>query len=87
MLYTGADTGFIAQNVYLFCASEGLAVSGAGQRRATRTRKTDEAPPQPENHPGTDRGYAKVREEPTVKSILVCSETFPDKGRLLLGVE
>jgi SagB-type dehydrogenase family enzyme len=24
-LYTGADTGFIAQNVYLFCASEGLA--------------------------------------------------------------
>jgi len=25
-LYTGADTGFIAQNVYLFCASEGLAV-------------------------------------------------------------
>jgi len=26
LLYTGADTGFIAQNVYLFCASEGLAV-------------------------------------------------------------
>jgi SagB-type dehydrogenase family enzyme len=25
-LYTAADTGFIAQNVYLFCASEGLAV-------------------------------------------------------------
>lgn len=25
-LYTGADAGFIAQNVYLFCASEGLAV-------------------------------------------------------------
>lgn len=24
-LYTGADTGFISQNVYLFCASEGLA--------------------------------------------------------------
>ncbi len=24
--YTGADVGFIAQNVYLFCASEGLAV-------------------------------------------------------------
>ena len=23
--YTGADTGFIAQNVYLYCASEGLA--------------------------------------------------------------
>ena len=24
--YTGADTAFLAQNVYLFCASEGLAV-------------------------------------------------------------
>jgi SagB-type dehydrogenase family enzyme len=24
-LYTAADTGFIAQNIYLFCASEGLA--------------------------------------------------------------
>jgi SagB-type dehydrogenase family enzyme len=26
LLFTAADTGFIAQNVYLFCASEGLAV-------------------------------------------------------------
>lgn len=26
MLWGGADIGFIAQNVYLFCASEGLAV-------------------------------------------------------------
>ena len=26
IIYTAADTGFIAQNVYLFCASEGLAV-------------------------------------------------------------
>jgi nitroreductase len=25
-LYVGADTGFIAQNVYLYCASEGLSV-------------------------------------------------------------
>ena len=24
-LYSSADTGFIAQNVYLYCASEGLA--------------------------------------------------------------
>ena len=24
-MYVAADTGFIAQNVYLFCASEGLA--------------------------------------------------------------
>ena len=25
LLYAGADTGFISQNIYLFCASEGLA--------------------------------------------------------------
>ena len=35
-LYAGADTGFIAQNVYLFCASEGLAtvVRGSVNREA-----------------------------------------------------
>lgn len=35
-LYAGADTGFIAQNVYLFCASEGLAtvVRGSVDRKA-----------------------------------------------------
>ena len=35
-LYCGADTGFISQNVYLFCASEGLAtvVHGAINRPA-----------------------------------------------------
>lgn len=35
-LYTGVDTGFIAQNVYLFCASEGLAtvVRGSLDRKA-----------------------------------------------------
>lgn len=35
-LYAGADTGFIAQNVYLFCASEGLAtvVRGSVDREA-----------------------------------------------------
>jgi len=34
-LYAGADTGFIAQNVYLFCASEGLAtvVRGSVDRK------------------------------------------------------
>jgi SagB-type dehydrogenase family enzyme len=33
-LYSAADTGFIAQNVYLFCASEGLAtvVRGSADR-------------------------------------------------------
>jgi SagB-type dehydrogenase family enzyme len=36
ILYTGADAGFIAQNVYLFCASEGLAavVRGSVDREA-----------------------------------------------------
>ncbi|HTP66034.1 MAG TPA: SagB/ThcOx family dehydrogenase [Geobacteraceae bacterium] len=35
MLYAGADTGFISQNVYLFCASEGLAtvVRGSVERK------------------------------------------------------
>ena len=35
-LYTAADTGFIAQNVYLYCASEGLAtvVRGSVDREA-----------------------------------------------------
>jgi SagB-type dehydrogenase family enzyme len=35
-LYTGADAGFISQNVYLFCASEGLAtvVRGSVDRLA-----------------------------------------------------
>jgi SagB-type dehydrogenase family enzyme len=36
IMYTAADTGFIAQNVYLFCASEGLAavVRGSVDREA-----------------------------------------------------
>jgi nitroreductase len=36
VLYSAADAGFIAQNVYLFCASEGLAtvVRGAVDRLA-----------------------------------------------------
>ncbi len=36
IMYTAADTGFIAQNVYLFCASEGLAavVRGSIDREA-----------------------------------------------------
>lgn len=35
-LYTGVDTGFISQSVYLFCASEGLAtvVRGSVDRKA-----------------------------------------------------
>jgi len=37
--YTGADVGFIAQNVYLFCASEGLAVVVRGSVDRTALSK------------------------------------------------
>jgi nitroreductase len=37
--YTGADVGFIAQNVYLFCASEGLAVVVRGSVDRTALAK------------------------------------------------
>jgi nitroreductase len=37
--YSAIDTGFVSQNVYLFCASEGLAtvVRGLVDRRALAT--------------------------------------------------
>ena len=38
-LYTGADTGVIAQNVYLFCASEGLGVVVRGSVNRTALAK------------------------------------------------
>ncbi len=38
-LYTGADTGLIAQNVYLFCASEGLATVVRGSVNRTALAK------------------------------------------------
>jgi SagB-type dehydrogenase family enzyme len=38
-LYTAADAGFIAQNVYLFCASEGLAVVVRGSVDRTALAK------------------------------------------------
>lgn len=39
-LYTGADTGVIAQNVYLFCASEGLGVVVRGSVNRAALAKT-----------------------------------------------
>ncbi len=39
LTYSGADTGFVSQNVYLFCASEGLAtVVRAGIDRAALSK-------------------------------------------------
>jgi nitroreductase len=39
-LYSGADTGVIAQNVYLFCASEGLGVVVRGSIDRAELAKT-----------------------------------------------
>ncbi|HXH50152.1 MAG TPA: nitroreductase family protein, partial [Terriglobia bacterium] len=39
-LYNGADTGVIAQNVYLFCASEGLGVVVRGSINRPALAKT-----------------------------------------------
>ena len=45
MLYTAADTGFIAQNVYLFCASEGLAAVVRGSIDRETFAKTESFDP------------------------------------------
>jgi SagB-type dehydrogenase family enzyme len=45
-LYSAADTGFISQNVYLFCASEGLATVVRGSLDREALGKALELPPQ-----------------------------------------
>ena len=40
LMYTAADVGFIAQNVYLYCASEGLATVVRGSVDRTALAKT-----------------------------------------------
>jgi nitroreductase len=45
-LYASVDTGFIGQNVYLFCASEGLATVFRGavdHKKLAQTMRLDEA--------------------------------------------
>ena len=47
IFYSAADTGFIGQNVYLFCASEGLATGVRGSvDRPTLSRKIGRRPSQ-----------------------------------------
>jgi SagB-type dehydrogenase family enzyme len=45
-LYSAADTGFISQNVYLFCASEGLATVVRGSLDRESLSKALKLPPQ-----------------------------------------
>lgn len=45
-LYSAADTGFISQNVYLFCASEGLATVVRGSLDREALSKALKLPPQ-----------------------------------------
>lgn len=54
--YVAADTGFIAQNVYLFCASEGLATVVPRRHRPAGPGQGHAPPPGPEDHPGSDGG-------------------------------
>lgn len=49
-LFSGADTGFIGQNVYLFCASEGLATVVRGSVDRAGFGKGNEVAPRPEDH-------------------------------------
>ncbi len=45
-MYTGADVGFIAQNVYLYCASEGLVTVVRGSIDRPALAKTLKLRPQ-----------------------------------------
>jgi SagB-type dehydrogenase family enzyme len=57
--YTGADVGFIAQNVYLFCASEGLAVVVRGNVDRAALAKVMKLRPDQKILLGQTVGYPK----------------------------
>ena len=59
LMYTGADTGFIAQNVYLFCASEGLAAVVRGSIDREAFAKTAKLRPNQKIILAQTVGYAK----------------------------
>lgn len=48
--YSAADTGFISQNVYLYCASEGLATVVRGHIDRPALAKSNEAAAGSEGH-------------------------------------
>ncbi len=57
--YSGADTGFLAQNVYLFCASEGLAVVVRGSINRPELSKIMKLRPDQKITLAQSIGYAK----------------------------
>jgi hypothetical protein len=59
-LYSGADTGFIAQNLYLFAASEGLATRRARLDKSRRTGRGPSSPAGSADHPSPDRGITQI---------------------------
>ncbi len=58
-MYTAADVGFIAQNVYLFCASEGLATVVRASIDKPTLAKTLKLLPQQKNHLGAIGGVSE----------------------------
>jgi SagB-type dehydrogenase family enzyme len=58
-MYTGADVGFIAQNVYLYCASEGLATVVRGSVDKPALAKTLNLQPQQKIILAQSVGYPK----------------------------
>ena len=58
-MYVAADVGFIAQNVYLFCASAGLVTVVRGSIDRAALSRVMRLRPGPEGHPGTDGGLSE----------------------------
>jgi SagB-type dehydrogenase family enzyme len=58
-LFSAADTGFIAQNVYLFCASEGLGVVARGMVDREAVAKTFKLRPEQRVMLAQSVGYPK----------------------------
>jgi nitroreductase len=58
-MYTAADVGFIAQNVYLYCASEGLATVVRGSVDRPALAKTLNLRPQQKIILAQSVGYPK----------------------------
>jgi hypothetical protein len=58
-LFSGFHAGVIAQNIYLYCASEGLATIVRAYIDITSPRKSVETTARSENHLGTVGGISK----------------------------
>lgn len=62
-LYAGADTGFISQNVYLFCASQGLATVVRGYVDKPALEKKMGLPPNQKVILSQTVGYPKIKKK------------------------